>query len=169
MAQDRRISWLIVAALALCLPSISLAQSNIPVMGAAPPTPIADPNQGPLPADFQSYVSFLDSALPRSLVRLRLEADQFNFRPTRAEFLFPADGFRVPETRVHVLELNTYVEYGLNEWFSTFMETPYKWINPDRNQNLSGLGDFQFGAKFAGWNSETLLTATPLSSPTRSA
>ena len=87
-----------------------------------------------------SYVSFIDTALPRSHVRLRNDANQFNFRPTRAEYLFPADGFRVPETRVHVQEFNTYVEYGLNEWFSTFMETPYKWVNPDRNQNISGIG-----------------------------
>lgn len=164
MVRNRRTAatWVLVLAAGLTAPTAVQAQSNIPVTGTTMPAPITDPNQGPLPADFGSYVSFLDSALPRSHVRLRFDVDQSNFRPTRAEYLFPADAFRVPETRVHVQELNTYVEYGLNEWFSTFMETPYKWINPDLNQNLSGFGDFQFGLKFAGWNSEALLTAFQL-------
>lgn len=150
-----------VPAFVLLLPASLGAQSYIPATSAAPP-PAAEPDLGPLPADFDTGVSFLDSALPRSLLRLRFDVNQYNRRPTRAEYLFPGDAFAVPETRVHTQELSTYVEYGLNEWFSTFMETPYKWVNPDQNDNVNGFGDFHFGAKFAGWNSATLLTAFQL-------
>ena len=137
------------------------AQSYVPATSAIPPAP-AEPDLGPLPADFETGVSFLDSALPRSMVRLRFDMNQYNRRPTRAEYLFPGDAFTWPETRIHTQELNMFVEYGLNEWFSTFMETPYKWVNPEVNENVNGFGDFHFGAKFAGWNSETLLTAFQL-------
>jgi hypothetical protein len=153
----------IILALALCAPA-ARSQSHIPVMGHSLPTPITDPTLDlePLPASFESGVSFIDSAMPRSLVRLRFDVNQYNFRPTRAEYLFPSDGFRLPETRIHTQELNTYVEYGLNEWFSTFMETPFKWVNPEQNGNVNGFGDFHFGMKFAGWNTESLLTAVQL-------
>ncbi len=137
------------------------AQSYIPATSVDAPA-AGEPELGPLPADFESGVSFLDSALPRSLVRLRFDANQYNRRPTRAEYLFPGDGFAKPETRIHTQELDTFIEYGLNEWFSTFMETPYKWVNPDQNDNLSGIGDLSFGAKFAGWNNDTLLAALQL-------
>lgn len=141
--------------------SAARAQSNIPVMSNTLPRPIADPAHDlePLPAAFESGVSFIDSAMPRSLIRMRFDVNRYDTRPTRAEYLFPSDGFHVPETRVHTQELNTYVEYGLNEWFSTFMETPFKWIDPEVNRNVNGFGDFHLGMKFAGWNSDRLLTA----------
>jgi hypothetical protein len=152
--------WLIALGLGLNAPAGATAQTNLPTMSVNPTAPSpAPPSTEPLPADFQTGVSFLDSALPRSLVRLRYDYDLFDRRPTRAEFLFPADGFHLPETRVHSQELNVHVEYGLNDWFSTFIESPYKWINPDQNDNVSGIGDLQFGAKFAGYNTENLLAA----------
>jgi hypothetical protein len=162
MARFRRTaaSFAVLALLSLAPASIS-AQSYVPATSATPP-PAAEPDLGPLPADFESGVSFLDSALPRSLVRMRFDMNQYNRRPTRAEYLFPGDAFLYPETRIHTQELNMFVEYGLNEWFSTFMETPFKWVNPDLNDNVNGFGDFHFGFKFAGWNSETLLTALQL-------
>lgn len=153
-------SWLILVALGLLAPTNASAQSNVPVTSMTPPTPEQD--LGPLPSGFESAVSFLDSAVPRSVLRFRFDADQFNRRPTRAEYLFPADGFHLPETRVHAQELNTQVEFGLNEWFSTFLETPYKWINPDQNANVYGFGDLYFGGKFAGYNTETLMMAFQL-------
>ncbi|MCS7047355.1 MAG: transporter, partial [Gemmataceae bacterium] len=100
--------------------------------------------------------------MPRSTLRLRFDYDLRNRRPTRAEYLFPGDGFRVPETRVDLQELDMYVEYSLNEWFSTFMATPYRWVNPESNRNVTGVGDLRFGSKFAGYNSETFLTTFQL-------
>lgn len=156
----RPTSLMMVLALAFAVPTALPAQSNIPVTSMSPPQ--AEPDLGALPGDFETGVSFLDSAVPRSTLRLRYDMNQRNFRPTRAEFHFPADAFRVPETRIDTQELHTYVEYGLNEWCSTFMETPYKWINPEQNRNTSGLGDLYFGLKFAGWNSEKLMTTFQL-------
>jgi outer membrane putative beta-barrel porin/alpha-amylase len=158
-----RAAWFLLMMLTASAPGIVRAQGRVPATTMTPPSVVDNPGpEGPLPADFETGVSFLDSALPRSMLRLRFDVDQFNFRPTRAEYLFPADGFHVAETRVHVQELNTYLEYGLNEWFSTFMETPYKWVNPDENANVNGFGDLQFGAKFAPWNTESLLAAFQL-------
>jgi hypothetical protein len=142
------------------LPGATLPSGNMPVMSQMPP--VIGAVAEPLPADFETAVSFFDSAIPRSTIRLRFDADYGNHRPTFAEYYFPGDGFRKPESRVHMQELQTFIEYGLNEWFSTFMETPLRWVNPDRNDNLFGIGDLGFGAKFAFWNSETLLTAFQL-------
>jgi hypothetical protein len=163
MARNRQhaASWIVGLALGLLAPMPIPAQSHIPVTSMTPPA--VEEDLGPLPADcFESNVSFLDSALPRSTLRLRFDVNQYNRRPTRAEYLFPGDGFPVPETRVHAQELNSHVELGLNDWFSTFMETPFKWINPEQNENVYGVGDFHFGAKFAFWNSEQFLTAFQL-------
>src|SRR6266496_483142 len=151
-------TWLIALVVGAGAPAGAFAQSNLPVTSVNPST-AALPMSDPLPADFESGVSFLDSAMPRSVLRLRYDYDLMNRRPTRAEYLFPGDGFHLPETRVHSQEFDISVEYGLNDWFSTFMETPYKWINPDQNANVSGVGDLQFGAKFAGYNTDKLLTA----------
>lgn len=160
MAQVRRSAarWGVVLAIALLAPGPLGAQNHITGMGPPP----AEPDLGPLPSEFESGVSFIDSALPRSLFRLRFDGNFRNFRPTRAEYLFPGDGFLRPETKVSTQELDTYIEYGLNQWFSTFMQTPFKWVNPEQNQNVNGLGDLQFGMKFAGWNNQTLVTAFQL-------
>jgi hypothetical protein len=162
MARRQR-SWVTAALLLLAWSSAAprlLAQGNIPVFSMTPP--VLQQNTEPLPADFESHVSFFDSALPRSGVRLRYDYAYSNRRPTFAEYYFPADGFAKPESRVHLQELSTFIEYGLNEWFSTFMETPLRWVNPERNDNLWGIGDLGFGAKFAFWNSADLLTAFQL-------
>ncbi len=162
MARNRRTvaRWCIVVMFGLLAPAPLCAQSHVPGIGAAPP--VAEPDLGPPLSDFESGVSFIDSALPRSTLRLRFDRNSLNFRPTRAEYLFPGDGFRLPETKVSTQEFDTYVEYGLNQWFSTFMETPFKWVDPEQNRNVYGLGDLHFGAKFAGWNSEALVTAFQL-------
>jgi hypothetical protein len=150
--------WTLVAA--LLMPAAAPAQTRVSGINPAPPP---EPDLGPLPCEwFDSSVSFLDSAVPRSTVRLRFDVNRDNRRPTRAEYLFPGDGFHVPETRVHQQELNTHAELALNDWFSTFMETPFRWVNPERNDNVYGIGDFHFGAKFAFWNTEHLLTAFQL-------
>jgi len=152
-------SWGVVLAVALLAPNPLVAQNHITGIG---PAPAEQQDLGPLPADFESGVSFIDSALPRSLLRFRFDGNYRNLRPTRAEYLFPGDGFHRPETKVSTQELDTYIEYGLNEWFSTFLETPYKWVNPDQSPNVNGFGDLNFGMKFAGFNNETLVTAFQL-------
>src|SRR5262245_19344265 len=59
-----------------------------------------------------SGVSFIDSAVPRSMVRLRYDLGFSDHRPTRAEFLYAktgvlgGSGMPLSESRVDVQELN---------------------------------------------------------------
>src|SRR5262249_11931581 len=41
--------------------------------------------------------------------------------------------------------------------FSLFLETPYRWINPDFNRNENGVGDSNIGFKVAIWQDTTFL------------
>ena len=103
-----------------------------------------------------SSVSFIDSALPRTMVRTYLDVGYGDHRPTRAEYLFSHRGFAVPERRVDSTDLNMYMEYAVASTFSLFMEQPWRWVNPDLNANRSGAGDMNFGFKFALINTDAL-------------
>src|SRR5262249_31984923 len=43
----------------------------------------------------------------------------------------------------------TYLEYAPSERLSGFAEIPVRWINPEQNDNASGLSDVNFGFKYA--------------------
>ncbi len=115
-----------------------------------------------------SYVSFIDGALPHNVLGTRFEATYINRQPLRATYLFPkggvagAVGFPLPEPRVDTLELSTYAEYSLTPWLSLFMEGGYRWINPDVNANQSGPGDMRYGLKVCTWSDENIIATVLL-------
>jgi hypothetical protein len=120
-----------------------------------------------------SNTSYIDSAIPRTQIRIRGDFLYDDNRPDRAEFFYPKCGcFKVagidpnapgpprPERRVDAQEILTYVEYAPVSWLSGFVEAPFRFINPDRNDNASGFGDLNAGVKVVIWRScDTYLTA----------
>lgn len=105
----------------------------------------------------QTGVSFIDSALPMTQLRFRYDVGQNLRRPNRAEFFWPRNGPAnrpFPERSVDYLELNTYVEIACEERLSAFFETPFRWVDPVRNDNTSGVGDLNAGLKLTLFQTE---------------
>jgi hypothetical protein len=119
-----------------------------------------------------SNVGYVDSAIPWSQVRIRYDAAYFNPFPDRAEFFYAKCGcFRNPqlqtqgtfdpdakgpttprfdpESSVDYQDLSIYVETALSARFSVFAELPIRFLNPDINDNTSGISDIISGAKYA--------------------
>jgi hypothetical protein len=111
----------------------------------------------------ETFVGFLDSAVPKSMVGTRLDLTYNNRQPMRAEYLHPKGGlpntvgFPLPETRVDYQDLTSFTEYGFTPWFSVFIEGPYRWMNPEINQNRSGAGDMRYGLKLCTWSSDDII------------
>lgn len=143
---------------------------------AAAPSPAAQaalsPEMGPALggegfALASSGVGYIDSAIPRTMVRLRYDAAYDNNRPDRAEFFYPkcgcfatlpptnpaydpkAPGPPLPEKKVDYQDYSLYLEGALNNRFSAFIEAPLRSINPEVNANETNIGDTNFGAKYA--------------------
>lgn len=110
-----------------------------------------------------TFVSFIDSAVPRNVVGLRFDAEYNNRQPMRATYLFPKGaapntvGFPLPETRVDTLDVTSYAEYGITPWLSMFIEAPYRWINPEVNANQNGPGDMRYGMRICTWSDENVI------------
>jgi hypothetical protein len=110
-----------------------------------------------------SYVTFIDSAVPRNLVILRYEALFNNRQPMRAEYYHPkgglpgATGFPFVETRIDYQELTSYAEYSFSPWFSLFFEAPYRLINPEINANRHGASDLKYGLKLCTWSDDNVI------------
>jgi hypothetical protein len=119
---------------------------------------------------------YIDSALPVNGVRLRGDFAYDNNRPDRASFFYPkcgcfmtrdAKGPVLPERSVDYQEVTAQVEAKLAPRFSVFGEVPVRFINPEVNANTSGLGDVNFGFKYAAVLTDTriltfqLRTITP--------
>ncbi len=144
--------WLLAAAAAVGQGSYSgITPVNQPI--EVPSLAPASAAQGP-----ETFVSFIDSALPWSRAQMRFEAAYGNQRPTRVEFWQPMSGPfsgrgpTFPETRVDWQDLTSYVEVAwFGRRFSTFLEMPYRWVNPQINDNVDGFGDVNLGCKWAFW------------------
>lgn len=141
------------------------------MFGSSPPPKDEDPALGVT----DTYVSFIDSAVPRNLVGLRFEAAYNNRQPMRAEYYHPAGGvpgstgFPFVETRIDYQELTSYAEYALMPWFSVFIEAPYRWLNPEINANRSGPSDVHYGMKLCTWSDENFIATILLRLYQRSA
>ena len=109
-----------------------------------------------------SAPGYLDSALPLTQIRLRYDSAYNNNRPDRAEFFYAkcgcfriaqidpdADGPPLEETGVDYQDITTYLEYAWTNRFSTFVDVPVRFLNPDRNDNTVGLANMNFGGKYA--------------------
>src|SRR5262249_5771156 len=53
------------------------------------------------------------------------------------------------ETKVDYQDIRSYLEYAVNNRFSAFIEVPVRFLNPEVNDNTSGLGDIECGFKAA--------------------
>jgi hypothetical protein len=157
----------------LCAQGINMGGMTMPSgMGAlAAPTgqmagatnPTAAPAADPGLSINDTFVSFIDSAVPRNVIGLRFDGAYNNRQPTRATYLFAKGGlpnsvgFPLPETRVDTLELTSYAEYSLTPWFSFFLEGSYRWINPEVNANQSGASDMRYGMRVCTWSSDSFI------------
>jgi hypothetical protein len=114
-----------------------------------------------------SASSYIDSAIPQNMMRFRFDSYYDINRPDRGEFYYPkcgcfasmnglrAPGPPLPETEIKsTQEYSTYLEWAPYSWLSGFIEVPIRAINPTDNANESGLGDINFGLKYAFWQSE---------------
>jgi Putative MetA-pathway of phenol degradation len=131
-----------------------------PVMGSQPGSIAGAGASSPQAPDpplgvNDSFVSFIDSALPRNVFGLRFEGDYNNRQPLRASYLYGR--FPLPETRVDALQLTSSAEFAFTPWFSIFMEAPYRWINPEVNANQNGPGDINYGLKLCTWTSDSFI------------
>jgi hypothetical protein len=118
---------------------------------------------------------YIDSAVPRSNIRLRYD-DAYNMnRPDRAEYFYAQCGCyffanpnnphytkgnrnpagrafgppRVESNILNIQEYSTYVEYAPLVHFSVFVDVPVRYIDPEANNNFTGFGDMNLGFKYA--------------------
>jgi hypothetical protein len=116
---------------------------------------------------FDSAVGYIDSAIPQSMLRLRYDAmNWFNF-PNRAELFFakPAPlgpGPAFAPGHVDIQELNTYVEYAVVPDLSIFINTPYRFVHDEIGNRTQGIGDLDFGAKWAFLRADDLVASFQL-------
>lgn len=106
---------------------------------------------------------YIDPAMPWTHFRLRYDSAWNNNRPDRAEYFYPkcgcfrmanppdpnAPGPPLPEKSVDYQDIDAYFEYAFNQKFSSFIEVPYRFLNPEVNANVSNFSDLKFGGKYA--------------------
>jgi hypothetical protein len=160
-----------------CLPPPSCATPSVPLagQGQTPPS-VAAPEAAAPDLSLGGGLSaaaggatvalngagYVDDAIPYTHFRLRFDAAYNDNRPDRAEFFYPKCGcFKIAgqdpkapgppqvESRVDYQELSSYFEYAIGKRFSGFIDVPVRFINPEQNANHTGIGDINFGAKFA--------------------
>jgi hypothetical protein len=148
-----------------------VSAKDVPYIGR--PVTIPDPSPPPAESDSLSFnesnVSILDSALPRSTLRMRFDTGYHDARPTRAEY-FQAKGGLPLSQGMPLLEPNinsyqdlaTYLEFAPVSFFSVFVESPVRWVNPQANQNIYGYGDTNFGFKLCTWDSQDIIVTLQL-------
>lgn len=107
--------------------------------------------------DADTFVSFIDNALPRTQVRTIFDDGMRVRRPTRAEYFQGKAGSPLPETSLDYQDLRTYGEIAIFPRFSTFVNTGFRWVNPEVNRNEGGFGDMDLGFKFAFLSTSDLL------------
>jgi hypothetical protein len=134
-------------------------------------TPVTSPADlspsGPATSDslsvLESNVAIIDSALPRNMLRLRLDLGYDMPRPTRDEYFMGKFGTPLPELKINSYqELSGYAEFAPVSFFSMFVEAPVRWLNPEINRNIMGLGDTNFGLKLCTWNDAGLVATLQL-------
>jgi hypothetical protein len=169
------IGFALAALLSAAFPAYSHAQAASQGLGAMPKLGSLSTPQGqvsgastasstdPALSVNDTYVSFIDSAVPRNVVGMRFDDNLHNVQPMRALYIHPASGvpnnvgFPLMETKISYQELTSFAEYSLASWFSGFVEAPYRWLNPDINDNQSGASDMRYGLKVCTWSSDSLI------------
>lgn len=127
---------------------VSLAPTSSPII-QAPSTR----DDGDALSDAQTFVSFIDNALPRTQLRTYVDDGMRVRRPTRAEYFQAKGGLPfspgppLPESSLDYFDLRTYGELVILPRLSTFINTGFRWVNPHFNRNDGGLGDSDLGFK----------------------
>jgi hypothetical protein len=101
-----------------------------------------------------STVGYIDPAIPRNLVRFRVDDARDNITPSRADFFYAhtqPDGRGLPqdESKASYEDLSLYVETLVNNNLSLFAEVPFRFAQFQINGDHQGLGDINFGFKWA--------------------
>jgi hypothetical protein len=108
-----------------------------------------------------STVGYIDGAPLEDQIRIRIDGAYNNRRPRRAEFFWakapPPTGPARAESSVDYQEAQLYVEKVLTDGLSAFVETGFRLLNPDVNDNTGGLADMNFGVKCALYDCEDFL------------
>jgi hypothetical protein len=124
--------------------------STPPANPSSTPEPSFPSERGPVTSD--STVGYIDDAIPGNVLRLRVDAAWGNNEPSRGAFFYArspsAPGDRT-ETNVDYQEISAYGEYALNRTFSLFAEVPFVFLNPTVDSNAKGVGDSNFGFRWA--------------------
>jgi hypothetical protein len=115
-----------------------------------------DPAQAQLVVS-DSSVGYLDNAIPGNQLRLRFDAAYGADFPDRAEFLYGTWARAVPgapgpplrECNLDYQDLVAYLELSPVQGFSSFVEAPLRFLNPEINANTAGYGDLSAGVKWA--------------------
>jgi hypothetical protein len=98
-------------------------------------------------------VGYIDNPIVGNPLRIRYDASYRAVQPARAEFQWPVDGpfgnGPGPETRVDYQDFSLYAESRMGVDWSIFGELPVRFLNPEIQDNTSGLGDANAGIKYA--------------------
>jgi hypothetical protein len=103
----------------------------------------------------ETFVSFIDSALPRSQGRFYFDDFTRMRRPTRAGYYFP--NLPLPEKSIDFTQFTSYGEVAIVESLSAFLSTPLLFLNADVNRDYWGLGDMDLGFKWGFLNTSNFL------------
>lgn len=113
---------------------------------------------------------YIDDAIPRTSLRIRYDSAYDNNRPDRAEYFYAKcgcfrrlgidpgaagpvpngpNGGRLLETGVDYQDVRLQMEYALRSNASVFVELPFRFLDPEVNDNTAGFADLNFGFKYA--------------------
>jgi hypothetical protein len=111
-----------------------------------------------VPPVTDSGVSFIDTAIPATLFRLRYDSAHEELFPTRGEMFMartPTPGLPLAERSAAYQELSAYTEFALDSQLSFFTLAPYRFVSPEINRSHSGLADVSAGFKWALIDAQT--------------
>jgi hypothetical protein len=154
--------WLILLAVALPTPVAAqtpTVNTSMPNFGFSPPPPEEEETL----AVTETNVGIIDPSLPLTMARIRVDGGFHMPRPVRAEYFQAKPGFLggrgqpLAETNVAYQDITTYGEYAWLPFFSTFIEAPYRLLNPNVNANAHGYSDVNYGFKLCTWSSDGLV------------
>jgi hypothetical protein len=95
---------------------------------------------------------YLDSAIPRSLLRTRYDVAGGANAPDRAEYFWPQYGPSFSGS-FRFQQINNYLEYAPTANFSAFIDVPVRFLHltngPGMTSNFGGFSDLTLGAKYA--------------------
>jgi hypothetical protein len=118
-------------------------------------------DEGYGPRTIDSTVGYIDGAIPGNVLRIRVDAAWGDNEPSRGAFFYarsPSAPGQQAETNVDYQEISLYGEYALTRTFSVFAEVPFEFLNPTVDQNAKGLGDSNFGFRWAFLYEKDLVT-----------